>query len=176
MLIGLGRRCGPWKRKPGDRVGFHSLQSLQVAPENTHMEGWTAGTYKQITHEKKGVHDLNQASRELCAKAVNLPGFFSAIRNIRTVFDSNPFSGARFSVGKNPVNFSHEVDDLPKGSLSKWDMATWCLGGWAAIPFVYVEGSCISGWWFPFFIFTPNYLGKMNPFWLIFFKEVETTN
>ena len=44
-------------------------------------------------------------------------------------------------------------------------------------PTVRVYVPIIAGWWqLKYFFFHPEKLGKMNPFWLIFFKWVETTN
>ena len=42
---------------------------------------------------------------------------------------------------------------------------------------IWVDGfDLISGWWFQILFYVHPYLGKMNPFWLIFFRWVETTN
>ena len=39
------------------------------------------------------------------------------------------------------------------------------------------EHEMMSRWWqLKYFLFSPRTLGKMNPFWLIFFNGVETTN
>ena len=48
----------------------------------------------------------------------------------------------------------------------------WCL----KVQFVFVNES-FSGWWqLKYFLVSPRSLGKWFPFWLIFFKWVETTN
>ena len=38
------------------------------------------------------------------------------------------------------------------------------------------RGYCKSRWWFLNIVYFHPYLGKMNPFWRIFFRWVETTN
>ena len=70
------------------------------------------------------------------------------------------------------MTFFHQQKNRPKSKAFKWMSSFFVVG---VIYEWRDQIQSTSGWWFPvFFMFTPIY-GRF-PFWLVFFRWVETTN